>query len=330
MKLKVLLLLIPVMLVLFYIIISTAIKAFEICKDTEYFAVNEDQKGKSINQILEKAEKEGKLQEARQLQDMKITEVGGKQNLDDPVGDAYLPYSYNVYDKDLPSADDIQAYNNFEYIITAAYKQVLDRNPSEEELLKTIALFKSGEMNEELLRTYLYNSTEYAMISRVQSNEIRNDLEYASAKQDIMAIISRLYFAELEVEVPKKMLLPLRDMLMYFNNDQYMFRGFLLNDNYKKFETEVIGTRRLKKENILDVYRKYINEDDVKYTANDMRRYDLLTKSNQSKANPQSLPTNTAFQGTDLTVVAAGIGAGSGAQSTGENKALTIDELLKQ
>lgn len=325
MKLKVLLLtvaVVPVVLVIFYIIVGTATKAFEICEQTEFFVGNND--------LVNEEEMLARMQKARMTQNLKIGEIGGKQNVDDPVSDAYLPYSFNVYDKKLPSASEMQEHNNYEYTITATHKTVLERNPNEEELMKYLELFKKGEMDENLLRTYLYNSSEYAMKSRVQSNDVNNDLEYAYAKEDIFAMIAMMYFAELEEEVPKSMLLPLRDMFMYFDNDQYMFRAFLLDDNYKKFEQQVIGAKRLKKENILDVYRKYMKEDEIKLTANDIRKYDILTKSNQNNGDPKMLPVNSSFQGADLSIINEGIGAGSGAQAVTDVKPLTVDDLINR
>ncbi len=323
MKLKVLLAamtVISVIAVIFYIIVNTAMNAFKICSEplkVEFFADEKEE------EIL------NRMQNAKLAQDVKIGEIGGKTNVDDPVSDAYLPYSFNVYNKQLPKADDIQAQNNYEYIITATYKKVLERNPTEDELLKNVALFKKGELNDELLLTYLYNSTEYSMKSRVQSNDVNNDLEYAYAKEDILSIIAKLYYGELHEEAPKKILLPLRDMFMYFDSDQYMFRAFLLADNYKNFENEVISSRRLKKENILDVYRKYFKEDELRYIANDIRRYDLLTKQNQNNKPPDNLPTNTNFQGADLGALEAGIGTGSGAVTQQPDKQLTVQDLVK-
>lgn len=318
MNLKVLLLVLIVTAVIAVIVVGTVTKAFRICQNTELFAQETDE------EII------SRMKDAKAAQDLKIGEIGGELNVDDPVNDAYLPYSFNVYEKELPSANDIQLNNNNEYTITMLYKNVFERSPTQEELIKNLDQFKSGELNEDLLRTYMYNSSEYVMKSRVQSNNVNSDLEYGYAKEDLIAMIAKIYFDELYEEVPKKILLPLRDMFMYFENDQYMFRAFLLDDNYKKFEDEVIAAKRLKKENILDVYRKYIKEDDLKLSANDIRKYDMLTKKNGNGAVPENLPVNTSFQGADLNAISAGVGAGSGAMSAATDvNQLTVDDLIK-
>lgn len=323
MKPKVLLAAIAVILaiaVIFYMIMNTAKNAFKICSEplrVEFFADETEQ------ELL------NRMQNAKLAQDIKIGETGGKINIDDPVSDAYLPYSFNVYNKPLPNADDIQEQNNYEYIITATYKKVLERNPTEDELLNNVAMFKRGELNDDLLLTYLYNSTEYSMKSRVQTNDVNNHLEYAYAKEDILSIIAKLYYGELHEEAPKNILLPLRDMFMYFDTDQYMFRAFLLDDKYKNFENEVIGSRRLKKDNILDVYRKYFKENELRYIANDIRKYDLLMRKNQNNKPPDNLPSNTNFQGADLGAIEAGIGTGSGAVTQLPDKKLTVQELVE-
>lgn len=326
MNLKVFLLITLITLAIFYIIIITVSKVFDICVKTENFAVE------SMGQVLNRAVQENTIEKAKAAQNKAITEIGGKIDVDDPVSDANMPYSYNVYDKPLPSATDMQNHKNYEYMIINTYKKVLNRNPTQEELTQNVRLFRTGENDENKLRIVLYNSTEYAMSAKVQSNEIGNELEYAYAKEDMLTLIAKMYYDELNVEVPKNMLMPLRDVFMYFENDQYLFRAFLISDHYVLFENEVKGAKRLKKEDLITVFNKHFVLTDLKYKANDIRRYDMLTKQNVASTVPENLPVNTNFQGADLQILSQGVGAGSGAQfdqSSAQNT-ISLNDLAKQ
>jgi hypothetical protein len=229
-------------------------------------------------------------------------------NKADAIGDANIPYSQNIYDK--PMAER----NIYEYEVISVYKKVLDRNPNQDELEKAAKQFADGEMDEELLRTYLLNSTEYSMNVKVQSNSVNEDIEYRYAKEDLLLMISKMYFQELRTEAPKRMLLPLRDVFMLLENDKYLFRAFLIHDKYKQFENEILESKMLKKENILQIFEKYFNMNEIRLKANDIKRYDALNRVSTSAQPPASVPANTGFQGASLTAVNSGdLGAGSGA-----------------
>jgi hypothetical protein len=230
---------------------------------------------------------------------------------DDIISDANLPYAFNVYNKEISNFE----MKNIEYIIIASYKKILNRNPTSEELNKHIQQFNDGELDDNLLRVFLYNSTEYMMNSKVQTNEVSADIEYAYAKHDLVTIISRIYFEELNVEAPKAMLLPLRDLFMFLENDRDLFRALLIDEHYKKFEDEILASKGVKKENILEIFNKHFVYDSLKLRANDIKRHDAVNRvTSPATPPPSALPASTTFVGTDLQVASQNLGAGSGAQ----------------
>jgi hypothetical protein len=232
--------------------------------------------------------------------------------IEDPISDANKPYSFNLYEK--PSIVQRTDDNQYEYIIIANYKKILNRNPTVSELKMYLDQFKSSEINENLLKIYLLNSTEYVLNVKLQSNEINGDVEYSYAKDDLISIISELYFNELKTEPPQGMLLPLRDIYMYLESNPYIFRALLVHANYAKFEAEVLATKLLKKEYLSIIYDKYFNIYDLKLRANDIKRYDILARDAE-KQSVNTLPSNPTFQGASLeTVSDPNIGAGSGAK----------------
>jgi hypothetical protein len=238
-------------------------------------------------------------------------------NMADPISDANIPYSQNIYDK--PIADKTM----YEYEIITVYKNVLGRNPRSDELEKAVKEFADGELNEDLLRTYLLNSTEYSLNAKLQSNAINGDMEYRYAKEDLLAMISKMYFQELKSDPPKRMLLPLRDVFMLLENDKYKFRALLIHSKYKQFEEEILSSKLMKKENILETFEKYFDINDLKLKANDIKRFDALNRVPTTNAEPAAIPANTAFQGANLAAANSGqLGAGSGARQP------TLEELM--
>ncbi len=202
----------------------------------------------------------------------------------DAVSDANLPYEYNIYEQPMRK-------NEYEYIVISTYKKVLGRSPGLDELDEHVADFTKGKLTEDLLRTYLLNSNEYAMSARLQSDHVNSDIEYAYAKEDLLLMISTMYFDELNVEAPKIMLLPLRDVFMYLKHNTNMFRAFLLDENYSKFENEVMTTKKLRKNNMYDIFHKHIDLERLRLKANDIERYDLLTKADTDFV-PIALPSS--------------------------------------
>jgi hypothetical protein len=290
MKLKYLLLIIPIIIITSYIIVL-GLRTSHIMSIEEFDTSTSQKDYKTM------------VDEARIVDENKI---------DDPITDANQPYSFNLYEK--PPIVERTDENQYEYIIIASYKKILNRNPTVDELRMYLDQFKSGEINENLLKIYLLNSTEYVLNVKLQSNEINGDVEYSYAKDDLISIISRLYFNELKAEPPKGMLLPLRDIYMYLESNPYIFRALLVHENYAKFEAEILATKLLKKEYLSIIYDKYFNIYDLKLKANDIKKYDMLARETQQQ-QVSTLPSNPSFQGTALeTATDPNIGAGSGAK----------------
>lgn len=298
------------------VIITVIITAYiifvgmRVCSNRECFAVD----------IL----KDKDVDLTAEYQKMSLAALMNKDpNMADPIGDANMPYSQNIYDK------NIAEKNINEYDIITIYKQVLDRNPRSDELEKAATQFANGELNAAQLKMYLLNSNEYSLNVKLQSNTVNDDVEYRYAKEDIILMIAKMYFDELKVEAPKRMLLPLKDVFVLLDNDKYLFRALLVHENYRKFEDEVMGSNLMKKENILETFEKHFVMADLKLKANDIKRYDALNRVNTQTQVPVALPTNVGSQGTTLDIANSGqAGAGSGATLGTSTRQPTFEELL--
>ena len=199
-------------------------------------------------------------------------------SLEDPINDAYLPYSSNLFNSHIKSPEE----NNNDYIIITLFKSILDRSPSPSELLKYNAQMKDGDLDETMLKINLINSSEYRRKIKLQSNDVSADIEFKYAKEDLISYISRIFYDELEYEVPKLMVLPLKDIFIYLQNNQYLFRAFLIHNNYPLFEKDVISMKLLTKSKLGEIFDKYFLLYDLKLSANDIKRHDIVNRKNNN------------------------------------------------
>lgn len=196
----------------------------------------------------------------------------GTIDIDDPINDAYLPYYENKIMREIKPIEQ----NNIEYQIISLYKEVLDRNPTASELLKHTQSFLNNEIDINLLRVNIINSTEYKRNIKLQSNEVFEDIQYGVAKEDLILHITKLYFNELEHEVPRVMLMPLKDVWIYLQGNEFLFRAFLIHNNYPKFENDVMNTNLLSKSELSKLINKYYILYDLKIKANDIQKSYVL------------------------------------------------------
>ena len=203
----------------------------------------------------------------------------------DSISDKYLPYSKNIYKYNHKTPEDI----NNEYIIISIYKNLLARQPDRNELAKNLNLFRSGELDDETLKIQILNSPEYMRNTKMQSNEIEPGLESAIAREDLLTKLSIMYNNELKEIAPKSMLLPLRDIYIHLQYNDYLFRAMLINNHYFKFEKEVLSTPLLSQEKLLKLFDKYFILSELKSVANDIRKKQLLEMKNELGKIPEPL-----------------------------------------
>jgi hypothetical protein len=211
MNFKLLILIIPILIITSYIILVSF-------KITERFLTNADDPITQSDAFKMYSIDPNKYYEKLQ-QEARAPVVD--YNIQDAVGDANIAYALNIYSKPLPSsAEDMQQNNNWEYTIISQYRRVLGRSPSTEEIEQHMQQYLDKEIDENTLKIYLLNSSEYALNAKLQSNDINEELEYTYAKEDMFLMIAKMYFNELKKEPPRIMLLPLRDVFMMLGNDK--------------------------------------------------------------------------------------------------------------
>lgn len=212
----------------------------------------------------------------------------------DPIKDAYLP---DV--KETPQSYMEQKAN--EYSIINIYKTLLQRQPTPEELNKVLLEFQNG-LDEDVLKTRIYNSREYKMIMKMQSNDVEPSLISTISTIKLIDKLKQIYKKELNRDAVKEMLLPLKDCYIHLQYNDYLFRALLTHRNYNKFEQEVLEEHLLSQKKLLYIFNKHFLLAELKTISDNIVRLDKL-----NKPVPQESETSI---GTELAKASDTLGVG--------------------
>jgi len=204
------------------------------------------------------------------------------EKITDPINDVYLPYTESSFED-----AEINTQNKLnEYVIIDVYKNLLGRQPKHDELNKLLQEFHENDINEETLKMRIYNSTEYKMIVKMQSNDVDAGLISTSSSEDLIDRLKRIY-KELKKSDPEiKMLLPLKDCYIHLQFNDYLFMAMLVHNNFGKFETEILDMAMLSREKMLELFDKYFLLSDLRLVANEFKKQEMLKR--KGKAIPRS------------------------------------------
>ena len=229
--------------------------------------------------------------------------------INDPISDEYLPYTIKNYKED-PSA--IANNNINEYTIINIYKNILDRQPTDHELNKNLQDFYDNEMDENILKLRIYNSTEYKIITNMQSNDIKPELITNISKGQIKEKLKQLYKDQNNTElVNTKLLDILIKCYIHLQFNDYLFRAMLMHDKYTLFENRLRDEYILSDEKILDIFNKSFILHELRLIANELKRQDIikrkalllpvsLHKNEHSELNSSNVNMNTGKHISDI------------------------------
>lgn len=270
----------------------------QISKEIEYIKLIHNLKNKEIKnyEVKEKEFKKYVNELERKTKKFKMDEYN--QNLNDSMEDSYLPYSTTAINKKIDTTDPI--YNINRYNIIKLYQDLLLRQPTNNELIENARKIHKGLIDMTKLRRQIVNSDEYQRLMKLQSNNPDNSLIYSVTKDNINAKISLLYKEELNNDIPLILLGPLKDIYNYLQYNEYLLRAVFVNSNFPLFVEEIEETKSLKKNDIVKLFNKHFNLNDLKSKANDIQRYDKYNKINDN--NGKIIESNvTDKYSTDIT-----------------------------
>lgn len=191
-----------------------------------------------------------------------------------PIDNKYLPTNTNL---------NINARNesNKDYAIINIYSTILNRQPSSSEFIK------ARNLSENELKLQLLNAPEYNHMINMQNNDADPSILAAIAKEDLLLKIKNIYLSEKNTDINPKMLLPVRDCMIHMQYNEYLLRAMFNSDNYDTFEKDVLNTKGLNKDKLLDLFNSYFDLMELKLAANNIIKYDKI--NNNFKFNPDTL-----------------------------------------
>jgi hypothetical protein len=191
-----------------------------------------------------------------------------------PVSDVYLPYADSSFED---AKDSTQSKIN-EFVIINMYKNLLDRQPTPYELNKHLQEFYEKNIDEESLKMRIYNSTEYKMIVKMQSNDVDAGLITVASSENLLDKLRGMYYDLLKKEPEKEMLLPLKDCYIHLQYNDYLFKAMLIHSNYWKFENEVLEAAMLSREKMLEIFNRHFLLSEMRLVANEFKKQEVLRR----------------------------------------------------
>jgi len=168
--------------------------------------------------------------------------------------------------------------------IMSVYAEILERQPSPFELSRQRAAFTANLKTADGLRRELRDSEEYIRMLKTQSNALAPELPKLINDRDIFDLIAYMYKLERKIEMPRNMLLPLRDVYVYFDYNNARFRAFLRLENYELLEEDIKRSAAFDKEALIEWLDENVDEKEL----------DALTAQVQAEINAQQRDATAA------------------------------------
>ena len=216
----------------------------------------------------------------------------------EPIEDKYLPYIDEQYNRD-PQYLSEKSIN--EYVIIDIYKNILDRHPKPKELIVNLQDFYEKNSNEDKLKLKLYNSTEYKMIVKMQSNNTDPTLISNISEQNIIDNLVNIYRDFFNKLPHDKMRVPLKQCYIHLQFNDYLFKAMLMHDNYSNFERSILREYIINDEKLLEIFDNNFVLYEIRLIANELKRRDIIKR--RALTTPIALTKDTnSSTGDDTTL----------------------------
>jgi hypothetical protein len=210
------------------------------------------------------------------------------ETINDPIGDEYLPYRAKNYRND-PAA--ISNNNLNEYTIINVFKNILDRQPTDKELNRNLQDFYENDLNEDILKLRIYNSTEYKIITNMQSNDIKPELITNISKGHLKDKLKKFYKDQHNTELTNTRILDiLVKCYVHLQFNDYLFRAMLMHDKYNEFEYNIRKELIVSDNKLLEMFDNSFILYELRLIANELKRQDIIKRT--AMTTPVSLHQN--------------------------------------
>lgn len=138
------------------------------------------------------------------------------------------------------------------------YNQVLQRQPSAQEMLDASRNLTNGTWTESGLKQRLLDSDEYQRLIKLQSNQLAPELDKMVADRALIQRLRVLYAEERKIALPEDMVLPLKDVYVALDYNEYAFRAFLRSKSYTYFESDTKNGKDMDKKDLVTLIDKHM------------------------------------------------------------------------
>jgi hypothetical protein len=179
-----------------------------------------------------------------------------------------------------------------QFVIIDIYKNILGRQPKPREIIVNLQEFYEKSSDEEKLKIKLYNSTEYKMIVKMQSNDIDPTLVSKISEKNIIDTLKTVYKNHFNKMPHDKMTIPLKQCYIHLQFNDYLFKAMLMHDNYPSFERDILREYIINDEKLLEIFDNNFVLYELRLIANELKRRELLKR--EALSTPVSLTTDAA------------------------------------
>jgi len=203
-----------------------------------------------------------------------------EESILNPIDDKYLPFTDKHYSDDI---DFISENKINEFVIINVFRTLLGRQPVAGELRKNLQKFYEKNMDEDKLKMQIYNSGEYKIIVKMQSNDIEPGLVKFISQDQIIHLLTEIYKELLNKTPREKMLYPLYRCYIHLQYNDYLFKALIINDNFLLFEKAILREYILTDQKLLLLFNEHFILQELRLIANELKRTDLLKRKALSK-----------------------------------------------
>jgi len=156
------------------------------------------------------------------------------------------------------------------------YNAILKRNPTKEELNKHVRALDKNEYPVSEIELRLYNSDEYQRIIKTQTDILASETTRILQEKEIIDYVKTVYQYAFKKKPEKDILLPLKDLFIYFDFNPYKLLALFRQSSYREFEADFKNTKNLTKQLLIDMYLARFDDIKLSQDAEALKKTEKL------------------------------------------------------
>lgn len=169
--------------------------------------------------------------------------------------------------------------------IIRVYQEVLQRMPTSSELVEHTRSITDNTLTIQGLEQKLIDSDEYQRVIKMQTNELAPELRKMISDRALMDMVSTIYQQERKSKIPENMVLPLKDIYVYLDYNEYALRAMLRTQTYPRFQEDVLATQDLDKTKLMEIFNRYYKKEKLMDEGKKIAEAMLAAQSGTGKKN---------------------------------------------